>query len=58
MENDPLLASLVEEALAKGLPMPLNWVVAEESDTSDDEYEESDPNPKEYEAFASTELFQ
>lgn len=42
MENDPLLASLVEEALAKGLPMPLNWVVAEESDTSDDEYEESD----------------
>jgi hypothetical protein len=43
MENDQLLASLVEEALAKGLPMPLNWVVAEEeSDTSDDEYEESD----------------
>lgn len=42
MENDPLLASLVEEALAKGLPMPLNWVVAEESDTSDDEYEESE----------------
>ena len=42
MENDPLLASLVEEAVAKGLPMPLNWVVAEESDTSDDEYEESD----------------
>lgn len=42
MENDPLLASLVEEALAKGLPMPLNWVVAEESNTSDDEYEESD----------------
>lgn len=42
MENDPLLASLVEEALAKGLPMPLNWVAAEESDTSDDEYEESD----------------
>ena len=42
MENDPLLASLVEEALAKGLPMPLNWVVTEESDTSDDEYEESD----------------
>lgn len=41
MENDPLLASLVEEALAKGLPMPLNWA-AEESDTSDDEYEESD----------------
>lgn len=40
--NDPLLASLVEEALAKGLPMPLNWVVTEESDTSDDEYEESD----------------
>jgi hypothetical protein len=43
MENDQLLASLVEEALAKGLPMPLNWVVTEEeSDTSDDEYEESD----------------
>ena len=42
MENDPLLASLVEEAVAKGLPMPLNWVVTEESDTSDDEYEESD----------------
>ena len=42
MENDPLLASLVEEALAKGLPMPLNWVVTDESDTSDDEYEESD----------------
>lgn len=42
MENDPLLASLVEEALAKGLPMPLNWVTTEESDTSDDEYEESD----------------
>lgn len=43
MENDQLLASLVAEALAKGLPMPLNWVVTEEeSDTSDDEYEESD----------------
>lgn len=38
-----MLANLVEEAVANGLPMPLNWVVTEEeSDTSDDEYEESD----------------
>lgn len=43
MKNDPMLANLVEEAIANGLPMPLNWVVTEEeSDTSDDEYEESD----------------
>lgn len=43
MKNDPMLANLVEEAVANGLPMPLNWVVTEEeSDTSDDEYEESD----------------
>lgn len=54
MENDPLLTSLVEEALAKGLPMPLNWVVAEESDTSDDEYEESDQD-EEFEDSGSPE---
>lgn len=44
MENNTLLASLVEEALAKGLPMPLNWCVYEDlSDSySYDDDDESD----------------
>ena len=55
MENNPMLASLVEEALAKGLPMPLNWVVDEDCDSysyDDVDYEgsiqaEDDPEEKE-----------
>lgn len=44
MDNNTLLASLVEEALAKGLPMPLNWCVYEDlSDSySYDDDDESD----------------
>lgn len=43
MENNTLLASLVEEALAKGLPMPLNWCVYEDlSDSYSYDDDESD----------------
>lgn len=57
MENDPMLANLVEEALAKGLPMPLNWRIDEDlSDSSsydddgesdqDEDFDEDSDSPE------------
>ena len=46
MENDPILASLVEEALAKGLPMPLNWRVDEVESDQEEELDDDSDSPE------------